>query len=182
VSDWEATTNSKRPRSAIGPFQPSDFEKHTPHRPVNRFSLLYSRCKHQISVHTAIQVNIFSHASQEVYHRCSQEDGRCRRRACAWLLYWYVSPRHAVALRSRVLHRVRRPILTCFIRYGKGCYHQGQSMFSGASRPPHLVSRRLPPNMSAKHNKASSRSVTCLNTFADLLYARSSSKNVMDQG
>lgn len=149
---------ARGPAARSGPFQPSHFEKQTPHRPVNRFSRLDSRCQHQISVHTAITVNILSHASQEVYHRCSQEGRCCRRRACAWLLYWYVSPRHAVALRSCVLHRVRRAILTRFIRYGKGCYHQGESMFSGASRPPHWVLRRLPANLSAKHSKASSRS------------------------
>lgn len=53
--------------------------------------------------------------------------------------------RHAVATRARVLHRVRSPLLTLCDRYGKGCYHQGESMFSGASLPPHLCLRANPP-------------------------------------
>ena len=71
-----------------------------------------------------------------------------------------ISPAHAVALRSRKLHRVRRPLLTLPNRYGKRCYHQGESMFSGASLPPHLCLRRLPTNMSWKHNRACQCSVT----------------------
>jgi hypothetical protein len=69
-----------------------------------------------------------------------------------------LSQHNAVATQSRKLHRVRRSILTHSNRYGKGCYHQGESMFSGASLPPHLCLRRLPANWSAKHMKASQRS------------------------
>jgi hypothetical protein len=69
-----------------------------------------------------------------------------------------ISPRSAVAKRSRVSHRVRSPILTLSDRYGKGCYHQGQSMFPGASLPPHMGLQRLPNNMSARQHFASPRS------------------------
>jgi hypothetical protein len=79
-------------------------------------------------------------------------------------------PRNAVAERSRKLHRVRRSILTHPDRYGKGCYHQGESMFSGASLPPHLGVRRLSANMGWKHNNACQCSKASKNMFADVLY------------
>ncbi len=44
-----------------------------------------------------------------------------------------ITPRSAVAVRARLLHRVRRPLLTVLRRYGKGCYHQRESTPSGAS-------------------------------------------------
>lgn len=57
-----------------------------------------------------------------------------------------ISPHNGVATQARLLHRVRRALLTVHDRYGEGCYHQGQSTPPGASRPPHLGLRRLAAN------------------------------------
>ena len=64
-----------------------------------------------------------------------------------------ISPRNHVALQARLLHCVRRPILTVFDRHGQRCYHQRESMFPGALRAPHLRLRRPAANSRAKHNK-----------------------------
>jgi hypothetical protein len=55
-------------------------------------------------------------------------------------------------------------------------------MFPGALRPPHLVSRRLPANLSANHNEARIRSITPRNMIADELFAYYSLRNATDPG
>lgn len=55
------------------------------------------------------------------------------------------TPRNAVALRARLLHRVCRPILTLHHRHGQRCHHQRESTLSGALRPPHRACDAFPP-------------------------------------